>query len=192
MFILNEILSSRKEAGVPSFLVFIDVAKAYDRVWRPGLWHKLEVAGADTQTLDIIKLMFRSVIRRVLLGDHASDEFPVDAGVPQGAVLSPFLYALYINGLHAALRDRGLGILVFGRLIPLLFYADDIVLLAGSSSQLAAMLQVMEEYACKWRFEVNHEKTNVMVVGSLAQCSAARAHVWYLCGAVIAHTDAYK
>ena len=80
--------------------------------------------------LDIIKLMFRGVVRRVLLGVQASDEFPVGVGVPQGAVLSPLLYALYINGLHAALRDRGLGVLVFGKLVPLLLYADDIVLLA--------------------------------------------------------------
>ena len=45
LFALNEITAIRREAGDPAFLAFIDVAKAYDRVWRPGLWFKLQQLG---------------------------------------------------------------------------------------------------------------------------------------------------
>ena len=45
MIILNEIITSRWERATPTFTAFVDVAKAYDKVWRPGLWHKLQEAG---------------------------------------------------------------------------------------------------------------------------------------------------
>jgi hypothetical protein len=62
-------------------------------------------------------------------------------------VLSPFLYAVYINGLHKALSDVGLGVWVQGRRVPLLLYADDIVLLARTEAELQAMLDVVTVYA---------------------------------------------
>ena len=97
-------------------MTFIDIAKAYDTVWRPGLWLKLRQSGVDVEILKVIQLMYRTVVRRVLVRGELTDEFEVQAGVPQGAVLSPLLYAKYINGLHGALRALGLGIHIYGRL----------------------------------------------------------------------------
>ena len=37
-FILNEVIMMRKEHGMPTCAAFLDIAKAYDRVWQPGLW----------------------------------------------------------------------------------------------------------------------------------------------------------
>ena len=109
--------------------------------------------------------MYSRVVRKLLINGQFTEEFDVQAGVPQGSVLSPFLYATYINGLHKALAERGLGVRVHGRLVPLLLYADDIVLLARSSSELKAMLAACHDYARKWRFNVNHGKSNVVVFG---------------------------
>jgi hypothetical protein len=121
MFILNEIVAMRwREHRRPVFLTFIDVRKAYDRVWRPGLWYKLREAGVSSRMLNMIREMYRKVARVVWINGRKSEAFEVEAGVPQGAVLSPFLYAVYINGLHDALRAKGLGVMVYGRLVPLL------------------------------------------------------------------------
>ena len=75
-----------------------------------------------------------------------------------GIVLSPALYALYIDGLHPA----GLGVCVFGQLVPLLLYADDIVLLAPTPTQLHAMLQVLETYASRWRLTSIMEREKLL------------------------------
>jgi hypothetical protein len=88
--------------------------------------------------------MYRHIVRKVLINGRTSDSFAVEQGVAQGSVLSPLLYATYIDGLHDALRAKGLGVWVYGRLVPLLFYADDIVLLATSAEELQAAMKVLE------------------------------------------------
>jgi hypothetical protein len=86
------------------------------------------------------------VVRSVLINGSMTEDFDVEAGVPQGSVLSPYLYSVYIDGLHKALRRRGLGMWIYGKLVPLLLYADDIALLAPSAAMLREMLTVVSDY----------------------------------------------
>ena len=105
------------------------------------------------------------------------------AGVPQGAVLSPFLYAIYIDRLHEALREAGAGVRIYGRLVPLLMYADDIVLLARSEAEMGRMHKIVEDYAKEWRFGLNHGKTKMVGTGSAgvqADKQSARTKKWML------------
>ena len=189
MFILNEIVARRAEEQLPTFSCFVDIAKAYDTVWRPGLWAKLQATGCDSDTLSLLKAMYRNVVRRVLIQGRTSEDFVVEKGVPQGAVLSPLMYALYIDGLHDALRKHGCGVWVYGRLVPLLFDADDIVLLASSPEQLQASMRVLDQYARQWRFNVNHGKSNVLIFGPHTPDPQAS---WQLEGRSIKVTDQYK
>jgi hypothetical protein len=57
IFILKEILSFRKGLGKDTFVAFLDVKKAYESVWRPGLLFTLEQAGLGGRCLEIISLM---------------------------------------------------------------------------------------------------------------------------------------
>ena len=192
IWILREIIAERKENGKPSYITFIDVRKAYDRVWRAGLWKKLFDKGVRGKCLDVLQEMYRNVYRAVLVNDTKTDWFNVEAGVPQGAVLSPFLYSAYIDGLHQALRDHGLGVMVHGRLVSLLLYADDIVLLADSPEEMRKMHSVVDEYAKKWRFTTNHTKSNVVVIGSRKQRDEVSAQTWSLGGQTIKVVGEYK
>ena len=54
---------------------------------------------------------------------------------------------MYIDGLHTALREAGLGVRIYGRLVPILMYADDVVLLARNMAEMERMHGVVEEYA---------------------------------------------
>ena len=107
-FVLTEVAAMHKERGLPLYMAFIDVRKAYDRVWRPGLWYKLGLRGLSPRFLRLLQTMYKSVTRSVQVNSQLTSRFNVDLGVPQGAVLSPTLYALYIDGLHQALRRSGL------------------------------------------------------------------------------------
>lgn len=117
--------------------------------------------GVGGRALDLIRAMFSIVVRTVFINSNYTEEFDVEAVVPQG-----FLYAVYINGLHRALCDAGLGMFCFGRRVPLLLYADDIVLLARSADELRAMLAVLDSYARQWRFQFNQGKSNVVIMGT--------------------------
>ena len=192
IFSLLEIISSRQEEKIDTYTCFLDVTKAYDRVWKPGLYYKLKEAGLNSETLFLLAAMMRKVVRRVVLDGSCSDQFPVEVGVPQGSVLSPWLYSMYIDGLHGALRSKGLGVWVFGRLVPLLLFADDIVLMAGSPQELDSCLKVAHEYARLWRFQFNHRKCNVVAFGSEYAKKVAQARVWVLGEGVIQAAASYK
>jgi sorting nexin-29 len=56
-FILQEAVSSRREQELPSFVVFIDVKKAYDCTWREGLWALLSNAGVTGRMLTVLKAL---------------------------------------------------------------------------------------------------------------------------------------
>ena len=78
MFILNEILAQRSEQNLPSFLVFIGVRKAYDTVWRNGLWYKLLLAGKR----QMLRAMYANVVRRVVINGAQSGGASMEMGVP--------------------------------------------------------------------------------------------------------------
>ncbi len=86
----------------------------------------------------------------------------VKRGVAQGAVESPWLYGCFIDGMTAELKKRNLGVMVAGLRIPLLMYADDIVMIASSVTELREMNMVATEYAFKHSFRRNGEKSAVM------------------------------
>ena len=106
--------------------------------------------------------MHGNLTRRVRHPLGLSDPFPVDRGVSQGAVESPWLYACFIDGLEQAFRTAGLGVFFAGRRVPLLMYADDMVLLAASAEELTKMNEVVTNYASKNRFQLNGKKSGVM------------------------------
>ena len=77
--------------------VFLDISKAFDKVWHKGLIFKLNQNGISDKILNIITdfLSFRK--QRVILNGQASPWVSIDAGVPQGSILGPLLSLIYIN-----------------------------------------------------------------------------------------------
>lgn len=79
-----------------------------------------------------------------------------------------------------------------GRLVPLLLFADDIVLLAGDKAEMRAMLRVTEQYAKRWRFMVNTTKTKLVPVGSRAFVETTSAEEWSFAGKAMEVVSYYK
>ena len=79
--------------------VFLDISKAFDRVWHDGLLFKLKENGVSRNLLQLIKSFLSGRFQRILLNGPASDWETIQAGVPQGSILGPLVFLIYINDL---------------------------------------------------------------------------------------------
>jgi hypothetical protein len=188
LFTLVEILKNRGKKE--TFCCFIDVKKAFDRVYRGGLWCRLAEEGVKGKMWRVLRSIYSTVQSCVRVDDKLTDWFSLETGVRQGCILSPLLYAMFINGLVKELNKLGTGVAISVRdKLSSLLYADDIVLITENRYELQMMLDKVTEYAKKWRFELNNKKSEVVVFGSPR---APRNIPWKLGGKEIKQVTHYK
>ena len=148
------------------FCTFVDFRKAFDTIWRVGLWQKI-IASNITGIIFITIFNLYSNIKSCIRQNSVHSEFFVcQMGVKQGENLSPFLFAIYINDLETffiknnieclqkireyAIDQMGLYLKLF-----LLCYADDTILISESATRMQRMLNVFHDYCTRWKLSVN-------------------------------------
>ena len=147
-------LDSGKEVRV----VFCDISKAFDRVWHAGLIHKLRAAGISGQILKWFVSYLENRKQRVVLPGAESGWKYIHAGVPQGSILGPLLFLLYINDI---VNEIGSNILLF---------ADDtsLFIIVENPNQAAEILNSdllkISRWANLWLVKFNPNKNEVMLI----------------------------
>lgn len=152
--IFCEAVDSGKEIRV----VFCDISKAFDRVWHRGLLHKLANLGISGSLLKWFSSYLSGRRQRVVINGQTSDWAYILAGVPQGSILGPLLFLVYINdivnGINSSIR---------------LFADDTSLYIIVDTPQLAADslnvdLRSISVWAGQWLVEFNPAKTISMVI----------------------------
>ena len=178
IFVLCTVLRNRKSLGLDTFLAFIDYKKAFDSVDRSLLLFKLLKIGVHGNFYKAISAMFLNPMSRVMLNEFTTNYFECPIGVKQGDCISATLFAIFINDLALEIKNCKIGIDLCATLdgesvaniprsllfINILLYADDIICMAESETDLQELLMIVETWCRKWRLEVNLAKTNIMHV----------------------------
>ena len=143
-------------------IVFLDVSKAFDKVYHRGLLHKLEQLGICGNLLKWLESYLKDRKQKVVINGKMSDPKSINASVPQGSILGPLLFLVYVNDLVDDLQTT-----------PYLF-ADDTSLLAtinpknvvSTFSDMNNDLETLSNWANQWRVTFNASKTVYMIISN--------------------------
>ena len=145
---------NKPRPGSQTILSTIDCSKAFDSVWHPALFHKLISAGFPPCFARCTQSFFSDTRACVVFQNHKSRSFRVHRGVPQGSVLGPVLFSLFINDLPASLPST----------VSCSLYADDLAIWSSSLSLPTAVeatqgaLFRLERWSEYWGLPLNLSK----------------------------------
>ncbi len=137
---------------------FCDISKAFDRVWHNGLLFKLERYGITGRVLRWFVSYLSNRMQRVVLNGCFSAWKPVRAGVPQGSILGPLLFLIFINDI---VNDIDACIKLF---------ADDTSLyVIVETPEIAARalnrdIEMINQWANQWLVRFNPQKTESLLI----------------------------
>ena len=132
--------------GSDVFTCVMDMSKAFDLVQHSTLFWKLIDKGISPIYIRLLLAMYCKQQANVRWNGKLSHAFPVKNGVKQGAVISPFLYCIYIDDLFKILRKKRNGCWVNSFFVGIVGYADDLLLIAPSIDSLQDMVKSCEKY----------------------------------------------
>ena len=116
---LSNTINDREEARV----VCLDISKAFDRVWHPGLLVKLRALGFAGKLLHWLADYLRNRSMKIILNGKSSSTKFINAGVPQGSILGPLLFIIFIDDITLDISSTSI------------LYADDVTLMSFIKSK---------------------------------------------------------
>ena len=128
-----------------------DISKAFDKVWHQGLLYKLKQNGISGNLLEILTGFLKDRKQRVVLNGQNSLWANIEAGVPQGSILGPLLFLIYINDLP---DNQSTNVKLFADDTSLFSVVHDIT---TSSCDLNYDLIRVREWAFEWKMRFNPE-----------------------------------
>ncbi|GBN04688.1 RNA-directed DNA polymerase from mobile element jockey [Araneus ventricosus] len=152
-----EYITSGFENRFSTGAVFLDIQKAFDRVWINGLIYKLISHKIPIFLIKLITTFLANRQLKVRIGNSLTKLHHIQAGVPQGAKLSSCLYSIFINDISQKHNAT------------LCIYADDTAILAKNknlkyiTSALNSHLKDLESWFIKWKIAVNPSKTEFVL-----------------------------
>ena len=144
------------DEGLPVDVLYFDFRKAFDTVPHYRLLVKLENMGITGETLEIVGDFLSDRAMRVGVGDSFSELIRIISGVPQGSVLGPILFLLFINDLPDHIKSR------------ILLFADDLKLIANAVNKgiIDEDLKSLERWEDMWCLRFNLDKCKVLHISA--------------------------
>ena len=173
--------------GLTSLAAFIDLSKAFDTVDHSILLKKLKCYGIDNANLAWCNNYLTERSQKTLANGNMSSTHAVSCGVPQGSVLGPLFFILYVNDVQYALRGSQIRL-----------YADDTVIYSSGENtvELEASLQPALNKFAKWcgcnKLTLNASKTKLMAFGTRQKVKRAKRAQVKINGVPLEIVPSYK
>jgi len=148
-------------------IFYLDFSKAVDKVPHKRLVEKMKAKGIEAGVVRWIESWLSGRTQRVCIHGEKSGEGPVDSGVPQGTVLGPPLFTIYIDDLEVEIKRQQLD-------VKIVKFADDtkggkVVVNTEDRDKLQQALDGLCDWADKWGMSFNLEKCKVGAVHVILQ-----------------------
>ena len=143
--------------------MFLDASKAFDRVNHWTLFRKLITRGVPMIFVRILAYWYQNQLFCIKWASTVSSFFTVSNGVRQGSILSPHLFALYVDDLSTQLNVCNNGCHLGDTSVNHLFYADDLCLLSPSAKGLQNLVDICQQYGSSHDIVYNPLKTECIV-----------------------------
>lgn len=160
--ITHEIYKSL-DSGKDVCTIFLDVSKAFDKVWHKGLIFKLKQFGICGSLLSLVENYLSGRTQRVVINGQTSSSQNTYAGVPQGSILGPLLFLIYVNDIKDGIVSN---IKLFADDTSLVKQIDDI---SDCFQTLNSDLVTLNTWAQQWCVTFNAEKTEYLIISKKKQ-----------------------
>ena len=162
LHVINQLQEKAHEYNIPLCFAFVDYEKAFDSIEFEPIFHALKNHGVDKAYLDIIKHLYHEATSVICLHTD-SKKFRLQRGVRQGDNISPRLFTSCLqDAIIGKINWKDRGIKIDGEYLSHLIFADDIVLIAKSTSELQKMVQDIQETSKSVGLNMHLGKTKVM------------------------------
>ena len=184
---LTDKLFADMNDGKVSLAAFIDLRKAFDTVDHNILLKKLQCYGVKELNLKWCQNYLSNRVQRTLANGHLSSSKNITCGVPQGSVLGPLFFILYVNDVQQAICGAHLQL-----------YADDTVLFASdhdaevAARKLQPALKQFEEWCSRNKLSLNPKKTKKMAFGTRLQVKKAKNVTLLIANVPLQNVPTYK
>ena len=152
-WLVKEVADYFVQRGTPVVGITLDCSKAFDKCLFDKLFQKLIDRNLPAIVIRVLIYVYEEQQGCVKLLEYKSDMFKIRNGTRQGSVLSPTLFAVYLDDLLVKLRGLGLGCHIGGWWYGAACFADDLFLLAPSRTAAVIMLKTCERYAQEHNLE---------------------------------------
>ena len=157
LFYLTQKISENISQNQRSCAIFFDISKAFDKVWHNGLLFKLDNLGVSMVIKKWIAAFLSNRFGYVSVDGVYSDFVKMESGVPQGSVLGPLLFSIYINDIPVCNYDKNFSLLFADDLVSLFSFRNT-GKIDGIEDKMNRYLKELENWLNRWRLKMSPEK----------------------------------
>ena len=151
LIIFLQAIYNNVDKNTDCYALYLDFSKAFDSVSHATLLAKLRLFGIGGSLLSLLSSYLTNRVQRVKLNNITSASLPVTSGVPQGSILGPLLFLVFINDLPTQVSHS-----------QILLYADDPKLIHNNLLQMQNDILALSQWSQLNKLSFNAKKTQLI------------------------------